>query len=189
MKFALVFSSLGQLALVSLILALVYLSVQQTYRMGANDPQIQLAQDMAAGLSAGRLADIDLKEDSLDISQSLGVFTLLLSPSGQPVRSNGFLHGAIPRIPAGVLDFVNRNGDNRISWQPEPGVRVALVVEKVSTPAIGFVAVGRSLQEVEIREKNLGQMVFIGWLICCGIIIVHALFQYKGGTRWNSEIG
>ena len=38
------------------------------------------------------------------------------------------------------------------------------VVNASSGVNMGFIAVGRSLREVEIRENSLGEMVAIGWL-------------------------
>jgi hypothetical protein len=40
-------------AVTTLLCGLVYLAVQQSLRQGANDPQIQMAEDAAAALVAG----------------------------------------------------------------------------------------------------------------------------------------
>jgi uncharacterized membrane protein len=83
----------------------------------------------------------------------------------------------LPQPPAGVLDFTRNNQEDVITWQPEPGVRMAMVYEKVSAAGIGFVAVGRSLKEVEIREANLVRMVAIAWIACLAVLLVHLLVQ------------
>jgi hypothetical protein len=179
MKYAFLSSVLSQLAIITLALIILYACVQQTYRTGANDPQIQIAQDIATRLSAGRSVDHYFTGDTLDISSSLSVFAALYNSAGQPVMATGYLNGKMPQLPSGVFGFANQWGENRISWQPQQGVRIAMVIQKVSSSDIGFVGVGRSLKEVEIRENNLGRMILIGWLICIGILIVNTWVQFK----------
>jgi hypothetical protein len=183
MKLSTLFSFLCPLAIISLILGLVYTTVQQSYRMGANDPQIQLAADIRDRLSLGRASDSFFTGDSVDISRSLGLFVSLYNAAGQPIKATGFLDGKIPQFPSGVFDFANRFGENRVSWQPRAGVRIALVLVKIPSPGNGFVAAGRSLKEVEIREANLGLMVGSIWLICVGIGIFYAFLHYKKTLR------
>jgi len=52
------------------------------------------------------------------------------------------------------------------------------VVEAVNSPQIAFVAVGRSLKEVEKRESTLVTMVLVAWLVCVGVIILHFLVSH-----------
>jgi hypothetical protein len=44
-----------------------------------------------------------------------------------------------------------------------------MVIESVKSSSIGFVAVGRSLKEVEKRESTLVTMVLVAWLVCVGV--------------------
>ena len=55
------------------------------------------------------------------------------------------------------------NGEERVTWQPEPGVRMATVVVRNPGPAGGFIVVGRSLSETESRIGQLGSLLFLGW--------------------------
>jgi hypothetical protein len=179
MKYAFTVSVLSQLAVTTLILIILYACVQQSYRTGADDPQIQIAREVAGRLSTGRTADLFFTGDSLDLSRSGSVFTSLYNSAGKPVKATGFLNGKMPQMPSGVFDFANRFGENRISWQPQQGVRIAMVIEKVSSPGIGYVGVGRSLKEVEVRENNLSRMILIGWILCVGILLINAWVQSK----------
>ena len=77
-------------------------------------------------------------------------------------------------MPNGVFDFTKANKEDRITWQPQNGVRMAMVLLYSNTGSIGFIAVGRSLQEVEVREHNLVTTIFIGWIICIGLILLYA---------------
>src|SRR3954451_13841889 len=152
----------------------IYATVQEAHRSGANDPQLQLARDIDAKLSSNKPFDQLLPNDSIDISQSLANFVTIYNSSGTPVQSTGMLDNKLPQLPAGVFDFTKSNKEDVFTWQPRAGVRVATVLE--STP-VGFVAVGRSLQEVEVRESNLVNMIIISWIACTGVIFLHLILQ------------
>src|SRR3954451_10827523 len=152
----------------------IYATVQEAHRSGANDPQLQLARDIDAKLSSNKPFDQLLPNDSIDISQSLANFVTIYNSSGTPVQSTGMLDNKLPQLPAGVFDFTRNNKEDVFTWQPREGVRVATVLE--ATPN-GFVAVGRSLQEVEAREANLVNIVIIAWVVCMGVILLHLIMQ------------
>ncbi len=174
-----IFSTLSLIAVITVILLLIYAAAQQTYRTGANDPQIQMARDIAISLKEQKSIVHLLPADSIDISKSLGVFAVLYDSNSKPVRSSGFINGKIPQLPAGIFDYVKSHGEDMITWQPQTGVRMAMVVAAVQTPNISFIAVGRSLNEVEVREGNLLSMIIVGWLICIGIIIINGFIQWR----------
>ena len=80
-----------------------------------------------------------------------------------------------PQLPKGVFDFTRENQEDVLTWQPRKAVRIAMVIEFIQSSNIGFIAAGRSLQEVEKRESNLTLMVVIGWMVCTGIIILNGI--------------
>lgn len=165
------------LAVVATLLAgLSYLVVQQNYRQSANDPQIQVAEDFAAELSNGApLSQID-PSFRVDISKSLSTYVIVYDQTGKPVTGSGVLNGALPTLPAGVTDYVGTHGEDRITWQPQPGVRSALVVTPYhSDQSSGYVAVGRSLRETEIREGQLGFDILLGWLFTMIAIVLTSM--------------
>jgi len=90
---------------------------------------------------------------------------VIYSDTGQPLVSSGRLHGAVPLLPSGVFDYTRQNGEDRISWQPESGVRIAAVVVAYGGAQPGFVMAGRSLREVEKRESQVEQITGIVWLV------------------------
>jgi hypothetical protein len=137
--------------------------VQQAYRSGANDPQIQMAEDAAQALAAGQAVDTVLPPNRIDIAQSLAPFLIVYNSDGSPLASNAVLHDRIPELPSGVLDYTRQKGEDRITWQPEPGVRSAVIILPVSGSQSRFVLAGRSLREVDEREGSLTQMVAGGW--------------------------
>jgi hypothetical protein len=171
-------------AVTTLLCGLIYLVAQQSLRMGANDPQIQMAEDAANALSTGSTPQSVLPSGLVEISSSLAPFLVVYSDSGQPLASSGLLHGMPPDLPMGVFDYARQNGEDRISWQPEAGVRVAAVVVAYGGPQPGFVLAGRSLREVEIRETNIQNITGIAWLATLGLsLIVVGLSEAVLGER------
>jgi hypothetical protein len=160
--------------IVTAIMLAMYATVQQTHRAGANDPQLQLARDIDAKINSNKPFTQLLPDDTIEISQSLGTFVTLYNAQGAPVQSTGLLDGRLPNLPSGVFDFTRNNKEDVFTWQPRQGVRVATVLQVTQN---GFVAVGRSLQEVEVRESNTVTMILITWMACLGIIVLHWVIQ------------
>ena len=181
-------SHLAIAVIVTILSGLIYTTVQQSYRSGANDPQLQLAKDIAYAVKNDRSIDNLLPKDTIEISESLSPFVVLYDNNGEPIQSTGTLDGQFPKMPKGVFDFAKKNKEDVLSWQPRKGVRMAMVVESVQSSNIGFVAAGRSLQEVEKRESNLTSMVLIGWLVCIGIIVLNGVIESLRKEKLNGQI-
>ena len=154
--------------IVSGIYFTIYAAVQHALRIGANDPQIQLAEDAAARLGEGRPA-ATLIGESVDTATSLAPFVIVYDPSGEVRASSARLDGRTPPLPPGVLRATTPGHENRLTWQPQPGVRLASVV--VATPQ-GYVLAGRSLREVERRERDAELVIGIAWLLSLGVLAV-----------------
>jgi hypothetical protein len=156
--------------------ALVYLTVQQSLRMGANDPQIQMAEDAASRLNAGASVESVVPSTKVEIADSLASFVIVFDESGKVLASSATLHGAVPAYPVGVLDYVRQNGQDRVTWQPEAGVRMATVAMPFKN---GFVMAGRSLTEVEKREsqvESLSGLTMLGiWAVTLIVIVLGEL--------------
>ena len=158
------------MAIVTVIILLIYASVQQSYRTSANDPQIQMAGDIAAKLRKGVSPDKIIQPDTIEISQSLSTFVAFYDANRKSISSTGYLDGKTIELPRGIFDYLNTHEDDEVTWQPRPGVRMALVVQKVIGSPVSFVAAGRSLQQVELREYSLRLAIIIGWIICLVIV-------------------
>jgi hypothetical protein len=137
---------------------------QQIIRQGANDPQIQVTQDAANTLEVGDVFAFD-QSQKIDISKSLATFMGIFGENGQIISSNFNLDGKSVIPPKGVFDYAKDKGENRVTWQPEKGVRIALVVKHFDGKNPGFVISGRSMQETEKRSDNIANLVFIGWIL------------------------
>ncbi len=166
-------------AVATLLCALVYMTVQQSLRMGANDPQIQMAEDAADALAGGAAPESLLPASRIDIARSLAPFLVIYNQAGEPLAASGLLHGQSPVLPLGVLDYVRTSGEDRLTWQPEGDVRIAAVVTSYTGPQTGFVLAGRSLREVEKRESQTESIVGVTWLVAlAGSLVVAVLSEF-----------
>jgi len=176
--------------IITTIMLLIYACVQQSYRTSANDPQLQIARDISDDLRNGRSGKKFLDADTIDIAQSLAVFTALFDAAGKPIQSTGLLDGKLPLPPSGVFEFTRANTENVLTWQPRAGVRMAMVFEKIKAPGKGFVAAGRSLKETEIREGNLVKMIGLAWAACLFVLLVNLSIQlhYRKMTKKTGDV-
>jgi len=148
---------------VTMLSVVVYGAAQQTYRQAANDPQIQMAEDAAQAVASGSAPAQVVGSGTVDPSRSLAPFLIVVDPSGNVVASGARLDGSAPVPPKGVLDAAARLGEDLVTWQPRPGVRIASVEVPIDKGRKGFVVAGRSLRVVEEREDELLRLVSAGW--------------------------
>lgn len=167
---------------VTVIFGVQYVAIQQNYRSNANDPQIQTAREINLKLHERKSID-QYFNDTIDIAQSLFPFIVLYDKNEKPLRSSGYLNGEMPELPKGVFDFAKKNGEHDVTWQPQNGVRMAMAIVYSNSFPVSFIGVGRSLHEVEIRESNLITIVFIGLIICIGLILTYAVIQFYDNAK------
>jgi hypothetical protein len=146
----------------TVVVAFAYVGIQQNYRQNANDPQIQDVEDVITALNSGQ--QLNLQPDGTDLSSSLSTFIALYDKDGKVLSSNAVLNGNPPQLPAGVFSYVNKHGEDRITWQPQKGIREAVVVGKISSSG-QYIAVGRSLREIDKRTNTLTGMAAIAWVV------------------------
>src|SRR5574342_326348 len=117
---------------VSAFCALAYATVQQAFRQGANDPQIQMAEDAADALADGQPAAGLVPASTVSVAKSLAPFMIIYDGQGKVTATSVQLDGSTPTLPDGVLDATRQLGENRITWQPREGVRIASVIVSYS---------------------------------------------------------
>jgi hypothetical protein len=176
---ALLFNALV-LAGISTVLALALYSIpQQVLRQGLNDPQLQLAGDLAARLEQGVPPQEAVPTGQVDMARSLSPFVIVYDDQGRPLASQAQLNGQTPAPPRGVFDNVRQHGEERVSWQPvlgtAGGVRIAAVVQRVNGAHPGFVLAGRNMREVEARIDQVEHMAGLAWLAMLGLIVAGAV--------------
>src|SRR6266849_11215871 len=161
------------------LIGLLYAAVQQDLRQGANDPQIQMAEDAAVKLAGGQPVQSVVPSEKVDIAKSLAPYLIIFDANGNPIDSSAQLDGQTPTIPSGVFDSVRQNGEDRFTWQPQTGVRSAVVVTQYKGSNSGFVLAGRSLREVEKREDNLMLVLLVGWVVIILVTFVATAILFR----------
>jgi hypothetical protein len=163
-----------EVIILTIIFLTIYVTGQQILRIGANDPQIQMAEDAATALanSASPADFMPASRQPFDMSQSLAPFTMIFDSSGLLLESSANLSGKIIVPPVGTFDYAKVHGDDRFTWQPQVDERFAVVLKYYAGAHPGFVLAGRSLREVETREDNLLLLVGLAWFLCIFILVV-----------------
>jgi hypothetical protein len=164
---------------VTLVCLITYVASQQVYRMSANDPQIQLAEDIGGQLARGNPPQIYIPQFKVDISKSLGTFIMIYDVNGKLVNGSATIDGKTPELPQGVFDTTKKAGETRFTWQPQKDARTALVMVHYKQVKEGYIAIGRSLREIENREDNLIKIVLIGWAFTLLSVFVLLYLQKK----------
>ncbi len=131
--------------------SLAYITVQQSQRQAANDPQIQMAEDAATALDKGAAVSSILPKETVDIATSLAPFIIIFDTNGNAVAASGLMDGQLPDYPIEVLVSTKGSEENRVTWQPKANVRIASVAVLFNN---GYVVAGRNLREVETRESQ-----------------------------------
>ena len=172
---------LSALIIITAIFGTIHFALQQDIRMSANDPQIEIAEDLASQLSSGQAPETLIPPGSeSDILKTLSPHAIVFDNSGKPIVSSASLNSQIPVPPAGVFDWVRKHGEDRITWQPLKGVREAIVVLPYSSQRTsGFVLAGRSLREIEKREDKVLWETSAAWAFSVIILSLSALLIRK----------
>ena len=171
------------------LLLVCYAGIQQNYRQSLNDPQIQMAEDAAAALNSGVPLNQIVPIGSVarvNIAQSLAPWIAVYDTAGTPLASEGVLDGSPAQPPASVFTNLwdgEAEGfakETRFSWQPEPGVRQALVIVRFNPKEglRGFVVAGRNMREVEDRIAKLGSMFFLGWMLLMAATVFAKILEF-----------
>jgi hypothetical protein len=111
---------------------------------------------------------------------SLDPYLILYDRNHQPLSHAVQLDGKTPTPPAGAFAAAGRTGENRITWQPAPGVRSAAVIVPYRD---GYVLAGRSLALTEARERNLAGLALLGLL---ATLLATGLACF--GSAWLSRV-
>jgi hypothetical protein len=170
---------LGALAVVATLAAgLGYVIAQQTVRHAANHPQVEMARDAVSKLDAGaspasvlpaRVVDLDSPSDA-------DPYLIVVDRLRRILASSVTIGGQQPLPPDGVFDYAQSHGEDVITWQPEPGVRSAIVVDSFGQ---GFVVAGRSLKATEELESALSLWALGGWALAIVAIGGVAAFRVR----------
>ncbi len=168
---------------ITVLSGLAYAVGQQIYRTNADLPLVTLAETTAQVWQREVLESNSLPIKTVDISTSLESFVNVYSVDHQPIAGNGQLNGKLATPPSGVFDFAQKSPDNRLTWQPQPGVRQAIVVKYFTGPHSGYVVAGQSLKEIEKQENSLSSGILAGWAICLLLSYTTVLLTQRSLSR------
>ena len=155
---------------------LAYASVEQVVRMNANDPQIQIAEDDEARIEDYGAGPQTIVGNPVNIEKSLAPFVIVYDEKGDAVASSGLLKGIIPVPPKGVFEYLKLNNEDRFTWEPEAGIRSAVVMRKINGNRPGFILVGRSMREIETRIHSLEFMIGGFWIAGMVLTMLYSIF-------------
>jgi hypothetical protein len=145
------------------VCATVWFGWGLSLRNGADREPERLALAAQARLATGTGPPAVLPAP-VDVASSSSPFVMVFDRNGRLLASSGQLDGQAPQLPAGVLDWVRRHGEDRITWQPEPGLREATVIVPYGGRHPGFVLVAQSLGGVSNQQLELSRNVLYVWL-------------------------
>jgi hypothetical protein len=147
--------------LVTFTSLLVYVTAQQVLRLGANGMPAELAAKTSINLENSKSPLDAVPGEIIDISKSPGTFAMVFDKDKNLIASSAVMGIDEPAYPKGVLDHVDKNGEDRVTWQPQKGLRFATVAIKAGDK---YIVAGRSLKETEKLINTVGNLVFYSWL-------------------------
>jgi hypothetical protein len=174
----------GYAAVITLLCGIIYIAVQQNFRGSADDPQYQLVQDAANAINKG--ADPKaLGAAPLDLAETLSPYLIIYDKAGNTVVNGALLNGKPLKIPQGVLDYIQLHGADHATWQPQPGIRQAMVGLRAGAVKGYVVIAGRSLLKIEERIARLGEQVAFGWAVSIVAMLMVAILQHLMEKKWS----
>jgi len=153
-----------------------YAAVQQTIRLGANDPQWQLVQDGSSRLGADASPAAVVGTSVIAMKSSLAPFTIVTDRNYHVVASSGRLGGATVLPPSGSFEASLKRGNNWFTWQPAAGVREATIIMPFGGTHPGYILAARSLSRV---EQNIDIISRLAFFTLIGIVIAPAILLLK----------
>ena len=173
--------------LVTFTCLLTYVVTQQVIRLGANELPVQFATETSTRLENGQSVKDAIPDETIDISKSLGTFVMIFDKDKNLIATSAMMGNVKPDYAKGVLDYVDKRGEDRVTWQPQVGLRFATVATKIRDK---YIVAGRSLQEPEKLIGTIGNIAFLAWLACVifssiALVIIY-IFIKKAFKTGNS---
>jgi hypothetical protein len=150
-----------------------YVGLQQSLRMGLNDPQLQMAQDLASRLSQGASASSVVSTTLVDESHSLAPFVTIVDNNINVLASSGKIDNQVPLPPTSAFPDSQNRSNNWFTWQHDT-IRDAAVIVPYGNHA-GYVLVARSMSQV---ENTISYITELAGLTLLGILVVPAIILF-----------
>lgn len=162
---------------ITLTCSVAYLVTQQSLRLGANAVPAQLAKDTAIQLQEGQSPEASVPKNKVDASQSGDGFVMIFDKNKNLVATSGMMKTQEPTYPKGVLDYVSKKDEDRVTWQTQDGLRFATVAIKSNQY---YIVGASSLFETENLIDHISKLVMYIWLACFigTVIVMLAIFAF-----------
>ncbi|MCL2826321.1 MAG: hypothetical protein FWD72_02820 [Eggerthellaceae bacterium] len=157
----------------------VYVSFQQQARLGADVPAAMAAQQAAYELGLGASPQEALPAQT-DMAETITPFVMVYDNNKKLVAASTDMGGF--SYPQGCLDQIDSSngGDNRVTWQPESGLRFATVGIKVES---GYVVGAYSLSESENATDRFSNTLLMGCALyavgCAVLALLYSLIAKR----------
>lgn len=160
----------------------LYIGCQQLIRQTANLEPLEAVRDAGTAISNGVIPTLVSGNHPVDLKNSASVFLQIFDEKGNLISGSARLDGQSPLPPKDVFAKARKSGQNRFSWQPQKGVREAVVLMHIA-PNKGFVLSGVSLSEPEKLANRLGWLFFAIWLFAnvftlASLVFVQWWYEY-----------
>jgi hypothetical protein len=149
--------------LISVAACLAWLGYGLSLRNGADRQPLRLAAASVGQLASGSPPGSVLPP-AINMASSPAPFVIVFDAQHHVLASSGHLNGHTPGLPAGVLAWVAAHSQDRITWQPGPGLREAAVIEPYGGLHPGFVLAAQSLQGTSSQQRSLTWSIAYIWL-------------------------
>jgi hypothetical protein len=171
----------------------LYYVAQQYTRLSANEVPAQYATDAVRRLAAGATPAQSIAGiPPVDIEYSLSPVLIIYDSSGAPICGTTTLNGHYPAAPKGALEYSRTYRQNRITWMPQYGLRLAAVIMPCEVSSQQGVKCKYYVLAARSLDKAQQQIAFAGWQIrMAAIVTLAATFVItlvvKRSARLNSQ--
>ena len=168
--------------LITVAACLAWLSYGLSLRNGADRQPLRLAAAAAGQLASGSPPG-GVLPPVINMATNPAPFVIVFDARHHVLASSGHLNGRTPGLPAGVLAWVAAHGQDRITWQPGPGLREASVIEPYGGLHPGFILAAQSLQGISGQQRSLTRSIACLWLAALAISFLIARLLPARTTR------
>jgi hypothetical protein len=167
----------------SVVLLGVYVVDQQILRRGADELPGQIVAEVRGEMAHGAEAAAVLSGPKQEVSSpewlaGKSAFCAVYDADGKAVASDATLWGELPQPPHGIFNVIRDRGWDKVTWQPQPGIRVALT--GMPLPNGGYVLAGQSLIPGEARTARFSVLMRWVWLaMLAGCVAVMLLLRAR----------
>jgi hypothetical protein len=160
----------------TLVLLIMYVNDQQNIRLGANEPQEWMAHDAAVKIASGVSPLQAVLGAPVMVMSEEAPYLIAYNAEGSTTAATGQFVGKVSVLPRGVLEYARDHGTHRLTWEPEQGIRHAIVVVPIDSGRLGYVLSGRSLSYAQVEEQLLSERTVFGWIVLLFMSILASVF-------------